>query len=110
MDDKRIEAELTSRMDQMEGQYGSAKNIVEAYGKSIATLKEELRSSLKEQLTGRKMQDKITDEVKITPKEVATSLGVILTSSVILSCILRPVNCSFKLERNSSFKVAIDFP
>lgn len=71
VDDKRIEAELNSRMEQMEGQYGSAKNIVEAYGKSIATLKEDLRSSLKEQLTGRKMQDKITDEVKITPKEVA---------------------------------------
>jgi len=71
VDDKRIEAELNSRMEQMEGQYGSAKNIVEAYGKSIATLKEDLRSSLKEQLTGRKMQDKITDDVKITPKEVA---------------------------------------
>ncbi|MEY4309184.1 MAG: hypothetical protein RL422_1387, partial [Bacteroidota bacterium] len=52
VDDKRIEAELNSRMEQMEGQYGSAKNIVEAYGKSIATLKEDLRSSLKEQLTG----------------------------------------------------------
>ena len=71
VDDKRIEAELNSRMEQMEGQYGSAKNIVEAYGKSIPTLKEDLRSSLKEQLTGRKMQDKITDGVKITPKEVA---------------------------------------
>ena len=71
VDDKRIEAELNSRMEQMGGQYGSAKNIVEAYGKSIATLKEDLRSSLKEQLTGRKMQDKITDDVKITPKEVA---------------------------------------
>lgn len=71
VDDKRIEAELNSRMEQMEGQYGSAKNIVEAYGKSIATLKEDLRSSLKEQLTGRKMQEKITDEVKITPKEVS---------------------------------------
>ena len=71
VDDKRIEAELNSRMEQMEGQYGSTKNIVEAYGKSIATLKEDLRSSLKEQLTGRKMQDKITDDVKITPKEVA---------------------------------------
>ncbi|MFD3407987.1 peptidylprolyl isomerase [Aquirufa sp. HETE-83D] len=71
VEDKRIEAELNSRMEQMEGQYGSAKNIVEAYGKSIATLKEDLRSSLKEQLTGRKMQDKITDDVKITPKEVA---------------------------------------
>ena len=82
VDDKRIEAELNSRMEQMEGQYGSAKNIVEAYGKSIATLKEDLRSSLKEQLTGRKMQDKITDDVKITPKEVASFFNEIPRDSL----------------------------
>lgn len=82
VEDKRIEAELTSRMEQMEGQYGSAKNIVEAYGKSIATLKEDLRSSLKEQLTGRKMQDKITDDVKITPKEVAAFFNEIPRDSL----------------------------
>jgi peptidyl-prolyl cis-trans isomerase SurA len=57
-------------MEQMEQQYGSAKNIVEAFGKPIVTLKEDLRISLKEQLTGRKMQEKITDDVRITPKEV----------------------------------------
>lgn len=82
VEDKRIEAELNSRMEQMEGQYGSAKNIVEAYGKSIATLKEDLRSSLKEQLTGRKMQDKITDDVKITPKEVAAFFNEIPRDSL----------------------------
>jgi peptidyl-prolyl cis-trans isomerase SurA len=82
VEDKRIDAELTSRMEQMEGQYGSAKNIVEAYGKSIATLKEDLRSSLKEQLTGRKMQDKITDDVKITPKEVAAFFNEIPRDSL----------------------------
>ncbi|MEN9960219.1 MAG: hypothetical protein RL045_470 [Bacteroidota bacterium] len=82
VDDKRIEAELNSRMEQMEGQYGSAKNIVEAYGKSIATLKEDLRASLKEQLTGRKMQDKITDDVKITPKEVAAFFNEIPRDSL----------------------------
>lgn len=82
VDDKRIEAELNSRMEQMEGQYGSAKNIVEVYGKSIATLKEDLRSSLKEQLTGRKMQDKITDDVKITPKEVAAFFNEIPRDSL----------------------------
>ena len=82
VDDKRIDAELTSRMEQMEGQYGSAKNIVEAYGQSIPTLKEDLRASLKEQLTGRKMQDKITDDVKITPKEVAAFFNEIPRDSL----------------------------
>jgi peptidyl-prolyl cis-trans isomerase SurA len=75
VEDKRIDLELSSRMDQMEQQYGTAKNIVEAFGKPIATMKEELRANLKEQMTGRKMQDKITDDVKITPKEVAAFFG-----------------------------------
>lgn len=70
IEDKRVESELASRMDQMEQQYGSAKSIQEAFGKSVSTLKEELRSSLKEQLLGRKMQDKITADIQITPKEV----------------------------------------
>jgi peptidyl-prolyl cis-trans isomerase SurA len=70
VDDKRIDAELNSRMEQMEQQFGSTKNIVEAYGKTISSLKDELRSAIKEQLTTRKMQEKITGEVKVTPKEV----------------------------------------
>ncbi len=70
VDDKRVETELSSRMEQMEQQFGSQKNIVEAYGKSISSLKDELRSAIKEQLTTRKMQEKITSDVKITPKEV----------------------------------------
>ena len=82
VDEKRIDGELNSRMDQMEAQYGSAKNIVEAYGKSIVNLKEDLRLSLKEQLTGRKMQDKITDDVKITPKEVAAFFNEIPRDSL----------------------------
>ena len=82
VEDKRIEMELSSRMDQMEQQYGTAKNIVEAFGKPIATMKEELRANLKEQMTGRKMQDKITDDVKITPKEVAAFFSTIPTDSL----------------------------
>ena len=82
VEDKRIELELSSRMDQMEQQYGTAKNIVEAFGKPIATMKEELRANLKEQMTGRKMQDKITDDVKITPKEVAAFFSTIPTDSL----------------------------
>lgn len=82
VDEKRIDMELSSRMEQMEAQYGSAKNIIEAFGKPIVSLKEDLRLSLKEQLTGRKMQDKITNDVKMTPKEVATFFNQIPTDSL----------------------------
>ncbi len=70
IEDKRIDGELTARMESMEQQFGSSKNIVEAYGKSIITLKEELKQSLKEQMLTQKMQQTITENVKITPKEV----------------------------------------
>ena len=43
VDDKRIDGELNARMEQMETQFGSQKNIVEAYGKSIASLKGRFR-------------------------------------------------------------------
>ncbi|MEA5425427.1 peptidylprolyl isomerase [Arcicella lustrica] len=82
VEDKRVESELTSRMEQMEQQFGSQKNIVEAYGKSIASLKDELRSAIKEQLTTRKMQEKITSDVKITPKEVRRFFEAIPKDSI----------------------------
>ena len=82
VEDKRIEQELNSRMEQMENQYGSSKAIVEAFGKSIATLKDDLRGSIKEQLVGRKMQDKITEAIKITPKEVKQFFNSIPTDSL----------------------------
>jgi peptidyl-prolyl cis-trans isomerase SurA len=82
VEDKRVEAELNSRMEQMEQQYGTAKNIVEAFGKSIINLKEDLRVSLKEQLTGRKMQEKISENVKITPKEVEAFYNIIPKDSL----------------------------
>jgi peptidyl-prolyl cis-trans isomerase SurA len=70
VEEKRIENEITGRMEQMEQQFGSQKNIVEAYGKTISSLKDELRSAIKEQMTTRKMQEKITGDVKVTPREV----------------------------------------
>jgi len=82
VEDKRVEAELNARMEQMEQQYGSTKKIVEAFGKSIINLKEDLRTSLKEQLTGRKMQEKISEDVKITPKEVAAFFNTIPKDSL----------------------------
>ncbi|MBP6386553.1 MAG: peptidylprolyl isomerase [Pseudarcicella sp.] len=70
IEDKRLDSELNARMEAMEQQFGSSKNIVEAYGKSIITLKDEVRQTLKEQMLTQKMQQNITENVKITPKEV----------------------------------------
>ncbi|WP_128544034.1 peptidylprolyl isomerase [Larkinella soli] len=70
VEDKMVENQMDSRMSYMIQQFGSEKNLVEAYGKSIESLKSELRQEVKEQMLGQRMQTKITDDVKVSPSEV----------------------------------------
>ncbi|MBD2705279.1 peptidylprolyl isomerase [Spirosoma sp. BT702] len=70
VDDKIVDLELDQRMQYMVQQFGSEKNIVEAYGKSLEMLKSELRTQVKDQKIVQKMQQKITTDVKVTPREV----------------------------------------
>ena len=70
VEEKLVDSELDQRMQYMAQQFGSEKNIVEAYGKSLEMLKSELRTQVKDQKIVQKMQQKITTDVKITPREV----------------------------------------
>ena len=70
VEEKQVDNEITGRMDMMARRFGSEKNIVEAYGKSIETLKSELRQEMREKLLTEKMQQTITSAIKVTPNEV----------------------------------------
>ncbi len=70
VDEKIVDSELDTRMQYMAQQFGSEKNIVEAYGKSLEMLKSELRQQVKDQKVVQKMQSKITADVKVTPRDV----------------------------------------
>jgi peptidyl-prolyl cis-trans isomerase SurA len=70
VEEKIVDSELDSRMQYMSQQFGSEKNIVEAYGKSLEMLKSELRTQVKDQKIVQKMQNKITTDVKVTPRDV----------------------------------------
>lgn len=70
VEEKIVDSELDSRMQYMVQQFGSDKNIVEAYGKSLEMLKSELRTQVKDQKIVQKMQQKITTDVKVTPRDV----------------------------------------
>lgn len=70
VEEKIVDSELDSRMQYMSQQFGSEKNIVEAYGKSLEMLKSELRQQVKDQKIVQKMQNKITTDVKVTPRDV----------------------------------------
>lgn len=82
VDDNTVENTLNARMQYFIGQFGSEEKIVEAYGKSIDAWKNELRKSVKEQLLAQEMQNKITKDIKITPKEVARFFNAIPKDSI----------------------------
>jgi peptidyl-prolyl cis-trans isomerase SurA len=70
VEDKQVDNQVGARMDMMSRRFGSEKNIVEAYGKSIETLKSELRQPVREQLLAEKMQETITSAIKVTPNDI----------------------------------------
>jgi len=70
VEEKEVDNELDGKMGYMIQRFGSEKNIIEAYGKSIENLKTELRGQVKEQKIVEKMQRTISGDVKITPNEV----------------------------------------
>jgi peptidyl-prolyl cis-trans isomerase SurA len=96
VEDDMIKTQLDGRMQEMIRIYGSEKNIVQQFNKSIETLKAEYRNQVKEQLTANKMQQTITDKINVTPDEVraffnkipADSLPIIATE-VVLSQIVK---------------------
>jgi peptidyl-prolyl cis-trans isomerase SurA len=96
VEDNQLKGQLDARMGEMIRIYGNEKNIVQQLNKSIETLKSELKSLVKEQMTAQKMQQTITDKVSVTPNEVKDffvkipkdSLPLIPTE-VILSQIVR---------------------
>jgi peptidyl-prolyl cis-trans isomerase SurA len=82
VEDKQVDEQLTARMQQMIQLYGNEKNIVEQFGKSLETLKSEVRSQVREQLTAQKMQSKITENLKVTPNEVKKFFNQIPKDSI----------------------------
>lgn len=70
VEEEMVKNELDSRMAEMSRMYGGEKNIVEQFGKSIETLKADVKKQVSEQLTAQKMQEEITKNSKVTPNEI----------------------------------------
>jgi len=68
--DEDVEGTIENRIRTFIRQYGSKEKLEEVAGKTIYQLKEENRELFKEQLMAEKMQQKILENVKITPSEV----------------------------------------
>lgn len=68
--DEEVEAELDQRLAYMVQSLGGRDKVEDYYNKSIEQFKVELRAQVKDQLVVRRMQNKIQEEVKITPAQV----------------------------------------
>jgi peptidyl-prolyl cis-trans isomerase SurA len=70
--DQQVESEIDRRLRYFIAQFGSEERLEEAYKRSIAEIREEMRSTLREQLLVQQMQSKITADVQVTPADVET--------------------------------------
>ncbi len=66
----QIEAELEQRIRYFISQIGSKEKFEEYYGKSTEKFKDDFRDAIRDRMKAQQMQAKITNEIKITPKEV----------------------------------------
>lgn len=68
--DVEVNNNLDRRMAYFEQQFGSLQKIEQAYNKTIAQFKEELRPTIQENMIVNKMQNEITKDVEVTPRQV----------------------------------------
>ncbi|MBN2347399.1 MAG: peptidylprolyl isomerase [Bacteroidales bacterium] len=66
----QIEMQLDQRMRYFVDQIGSEEKLIEYFNKSILEIKEDLRTSIKEQMVTEKMRSEITGNIKVTPSDV----------------------------------------
>lgn len=82
VDDDELEALLDNKIRFFISQYGSQDMLEQIAGRSVYQIKEDLRQPFKERTLADKMQNKILDNVKITPNEVKEYFGKIPTDSL----------------------------
>lgn len=77
-----IESEIDRRLRYFISQIGSKEKLEEFYDKSILEIKEEFRTSIRDQLLIQKMQGKITQDVTVSPKDVQVYFNTIPKDSL----------------------------
>ncbi len=70
VDEGQVEAELNRRVGYFAQQLGGEKKLEEFYGKSVAEIKSDFREQVREQLLVQNMQQNVTSDIRVTPKDV----------------------------------------
>lgn len=69
---EQVDAEMENRLRIMENKMGGRENLESFYGKSTVAIKEEFRTLILNKMLAQEMERKITGDVSVTPKEVAS--------------------------------------
>ncbi len=80
--DKQVDSELERRLRYFISQIGSKEKLEEYFKKSILEIKEDMRDKIKDYLLIQNVQSKLTQDVKITPSEVADFFNSIPADSL----------------------------
>lgn len=80
--DEEIEGQIDRRMRYFISMIGSRDKLEEFYGKSILEIKEEFRPQIKEMVLAQKMQEQITQNVTISPREVQAYFAKVPADSI----------------------------
>lgn len=70
VDEARVNQELDRRIGYYAQQLGGEAKLEEFYGKTVTEIKAEFRVAVEEQLMVQQMQEKITSDLSMTPREV----------------------------------------
>lgn len=69
-DENQISAELDRRISYFEQQIGGREKLEKFYGKSVTEIKADFHDQVADQLLSQQMQQKITGDARVTPKQV----------------------------------------
>lgn len=80
--DNQIESALSQRIRYFVSQFGSQEKMEKFYGKTVPEIKDEFRSIIKEQMMAEEVQQKIIENIKVTPSEVRYFYKNVLADSI----------------------------
>ncbi|MDX1349226.1 MAG: peptidylprolyl isomerase [Putridiphycobacter sp.] len=80
--DEQVNANMEQRIRYFEAQIGGREELEKFYGKSIAQIKGEFFKTIKENMLSEAMQDKITENINITPNDISEFFNKLPTDSI----------------------------
>jgi peptidyl-prolyl cis-trans isomerase SurA len=112
VDEAQVTGELDRRIKYFASQLGGDKELEKFYGKSVTEIKDEFRGQIEDQLLVQTMQQNITSDIRVTPRDVQRFYNRIpedsipfINAEVEYSQILRVPKPSEKEERRVRRKI-----